>query len=66
MKTKIILNDDDHVVRIIEKNILLLGDVVAGRLLFEQSGIGQDEKILGQLQSTGMRPMFMKRLEAYG
>ena len=33
---------------------------------FEQSGIGQDGKILGQLQSTGMRPMFMNRLEAFG
>jgi pilus assembly protein CpaF len=33
---------------------------------FEQSGTDQDGKTLGELQSTGMRPMFMKRLEAYG
>ena len=33
---------------------------------FEQTGIGEEGVILGELRATGMRPMFMKRLEAYG
>jgi len=33
---------------------------------FEQTGIGQDGEILGDLKATGMRPMFMSRLEANG
>lgn len=33
---------------------------------FEQTGIGTDGIVLGDLRSTGMRPMFMNRLEAHG
>jgi pilus assembly protein CpaF len=33
---------------------------------FEQTGIGEDGKILGTLKPTGMRPMFSDRLEASG
>ena len=33
---------------------------------FEQSELGPEGKIIGELQSTGMRPMFMHRLEAFG
>ncbi len=33
---------------------------------FEQTGLAEDGKILGELHPTGMRPMFMNRLEAHG
>jgi len=33
---------------------------------FEQTGIGQDGKILGELKATGIRPLFSPRLEAAG
>jgi pilus assembly protein CpaF len=33
---------------------------------FEQTGIGPDEKVLGDLKPTGIRPMFSPRLEAAG
>ncbi len=33
---------------------------------FEQSGAGTEEKVLGDLRPTGIRPMFINRLEAAG
>ncbi len=33
---------------------------------FEQTGLSEDGKIKGILKPTGMRPMFMNRLEAHG
>ncbi len=33
---------------------------------FEQTGIGQEGKVLGDLKPTGMRPLFSPRLEANG
>jgi len=33
---------------------------------FEQTGIGQNSKILGELKPTGIRPIFTPRLEASG
>ena len=33
---------------------------------FNQTGIGPDGQIQGQLEPTGIRPMFIDRLEAYG
>ena len=33
---------------------------------FEQSGVAPDGKILGNLRATGLRPMFMPRLEVVG
>ncbi len=33
---------------------------------FEQTGIGEDGKIIGELKPTGMRPMFMGHLQAAG
>jgi pilus assembly protein CpaF len=33
---------------------------------YEQTGIGPDGEILGELRPTGMRPMFSGRLEAHG
>ena len=33
---------------------------------FEQTGIGEGGKVLGELKATGIRPMFSTRLEAAG
>jgi pilus assembly protein CpaF len=33
---------------------------------FEQTGVGPDDKVLGDLKPTGIRPMFSPRLEAAG
>jgi pilus assembly protein CpaF len=33
---------------------------------FEQTGVGSDDKVLGDLKPTGIRPMFSPRLEAAG
>ena len=33
---------------------------------FEQTGVSQDGKVLGELKPTGMRPLFSPRLEAAG
>jgi pilus assembly protein CpaF len=33
---------------------------------FEQTGISQEGKVLGELKPTGIRPLFTPRLESYG
>jgi pilus assembly protein CpaF len=33
---------------------------------FEQTGLGQDGKVIGNLKPTGIRPLFTPRLEAAG
>jgi pilus assembly protein CpaF len=33
---------------------------------FEQTGVSPDEKVIGEFKPTGIRPMFMPRLEAAG
>lgn len=33
---------------------------------FEQSGVSPDQKVIGELKATGIRPLFMNRLEAAG
>jgi len=33
---------------------------------FEQTGLGKDGQILGELKATGIRPIFGPRLEAAG
>jgi pilus assembly protein CpaF len=33
---------------------------------FEQTGLGSDGKVIGQLKATGLRPMFSPRLEVVG
>ena len=33
---------------------------------FEQTGIGENNKILGELKATGIRPLFSPQLEASG
>ncbi|MGZ9166758.1 MAG: CpaF family protein, partial [Anaerolineales bacterium] len=45
-----------------EGEIVVLTDIFK----FEQTGIGQNGKILGELKPTGIRPIFGPRLEAAG
>jgi len=33
---------------------------------FEQTGVGKDEEVIGDIKPTGIRPMFSSRLEAAG
>ena len=45
-----------------ESDIISLNDIFK----FEQTGIGPDGKIIGELRATGIRPMFSPRLEVVG
>ena len=45
-----------------ESDIISLNDIFK----FEQTGIGSDGKIVGELRATGIRPMFSPRLEVVG
>ena len=45
-----------------EGNTIVMTDIFR----FKQTGIGSDGKIQGHLEPTGIRPMFIERLEAYG
>jgi pilus assembly protein CpaF len=44
------------------------GDVITMQeiFVFERTGIGENEKVLGQFKATGIRPKFADRLKAYG
>jgi pilus assembly protein CpaF len=45
-----------------EGEVVVLTDIFK----FEQTGVGQDGKIIGELKPTGIRPIFGPRLEAAG
>jgi pilus assembly protein CpaF len=45
-----------------EGDVIVMTDIFK----FEQTGLEEDGTILGKLKPTGMRPMFMHRLERYG
>jgi pilus assembly protein CpaF len=45
-----------------EGDVVVLTDIFK----FEQSGVGEGGKILGQLKATGIRPLFTPRLEVTG
>jgi pilus assembly protein CpaF len=45
-----------------EGDIVVLTDIFK----FEQSGIGPDQNVIGELRPTGIRPLFSPRLEACG
>ena len=45
-----------------EGNTIVMTDIFR----FKQTGIGPNDEILGHLEPTGIRPMFIERLEAYG
>ena len=45
-----------------EGEVVVLTDIFK----FDQTGVGQDGKIIGELKPTGIRPIFGPRLEAAG
>jgi len=62
------LKDGSRKVTAITEVVGMEGDtvVLTDIFKFEQTGIGQEGKILGELKPTGIRPLFTPRLEAGG
>src|SRR5690606_18204290 len=62
------LKDGSRKVTAITEVVGMEGDVVVltDIFKFEQTGIGENNKILGELKPTGIRPLFSPRLEASG
>ena len=62
------LKDGSRKVTAITEVIGMEGDtvVMTDIFKFEQTGVGQNGKILGELKATGIRPLFGPRLEAAG
>ena len=62
------LKDGSRKVTAITEVVGMEGDtvVLTDIFKFEQTGISEDKKILGELKATGIRPIFTPRLEASG
>lgn len=62
------LKDGSRKVTSITEVVGMEGDtvVLTDIFKFEQTGINQDGKVVGELKPTGMRPVFTPRLESYG
>jgi pilus assembly protein CpaF len=62
------LKDGSRKVTAITEVVGMEGDIVVltDIFKFEQTGLGQNGKILGELKATGIRPIFNPRLEAAG
>ena len=62
------LKDGSRRVTAITEVVGMEGDIVVMTDIFkfEQTGVGQNGKILGELKPTGIRPLFSPRLEAAG
>jgi len=62
------LKDGSRKVTAITEVVGMEGDIVVltDIFKFEQTGLGQEGKILGELKATGIRPIFSPRLEAAG
>ncbi|MBN2118251.1 MAG: CpaF family protein [Anaerolineales bacterium] len=62
------LKDGSRRVTAITEVVGMEGDtvVMTDIFKFEQTGVGQNGKILGELKPTGIRPLFSPRLEAAG
>jgi pilus assembly protein CpaF len=45
-----------------ESDVVTLSDIFK----FDQTGVGPDGKVLGEMRATGIRPMFTPRLEVVG
>jgi pilus assembly protein CpaF len=62
------LKDGSRKVTAITEVVGMEGDVVVltDIFKFEQTGVGENGKILGELKPTGIRPIFSPRLEAAG
>ncbi len=62
------LKDGSRKITAVTEVVGMEGDtvVMTDVFKFEQTGVGQEGKILGELKPTGIRPLFSPRLEASG
>jgi pilus assembly protein CpaF len=62
------LNDGTRKVTAITEVVGMEGDtvVLTDIFKFEQTGVGESNKVIGELRATGIRPIFTPRLEAAG
>ena len=62
------LNDGARKVTAITEVVGMEGDtvVLTDIFKFEQTGVGENNKVIGELRATGIRPIFTPRLEAAG
>ena len=62
------LGDGSRKVTQITEVLGMEGDtiVLSELFKFEQRGVGEDHRVVGEHKATGIRPMFMSRLEAAG
>jgi pilus assembly protein CpaF len=62
------LKDGSRKVTAITEVVGMEGDtvVLTDIFKFEQTGVGENNKILGELKATGIRPLFSPRVEASG
>jgi pilus assembly protein CpaF len=62
------LGDGSRKLMQISEIVGMEGDVITMQdiFVFERTGVGENEKVLGQFKATGIRPRFADRLKAYG
>ncbi|MFW6206611.1 MAG: CpaF family protein [Gemmatimonadota bacterium] len=62
------LSDGSRRVKQISEIVGMEGEVITMQdiFTFEQTGIGEDGRVLGRLRATGIRPRCMDRLQAHG
>jgi pilus assembly protein CpaF len=62
------LGDGSRKVMQISEIVGMEGDVITMQdiFMFERSGVGDDERVLGQFRASGIRPRCADRLKAYG
>jgi pilus assembly protein CpaF len=62
------LGDGSRKVMQISEIVGMEGDVITMQdiFMYERSGVGEDERVLGQFRASGIRPRCADRLKAYG
>jgi pilus assembly protein CpaF len=62
------LGDGSRKILQISEIVGMEGDVITMQdiFMFERTGVGENEKVLGEFKATGIRPKFADRLKAYG
>src|ERR671910_885069 len=62
------LGDGTRKVMQVSEIVGMEGDVITMQdiFMFERTGVGENEKVLGEFKATGIRPKFADRLKAYG
>jgi pilus assembly protein CpaF len=62
------LGDGSRKILQISEIVGMEGDVITMQdiFVFERSGVGENDKVLGEFKATGIRPKFADRLKAYG